>query len=106
MDSNTTTDTISAVCSALAPKTVESEIDAIPAPLTSLYQERYRHMNDHQLKKEAKRVFYSMKILDREAIAIKRAAIAQHSSVQWRDQYSGRITVSLFQQFHFFMMCM
>ena len=109
-----TTDNMSAVCSALAPETVESEIasvttdaenltedvsqtaDVIPAPLTSLYHEHYQHMDDHQLKKEAERVFYGMKISVREATAIERATIAQHNSVQWRDQRNGRITASLF----------
>ena len=89
-----TTDTMSAVCSALAPKTVESEVDVIPTPLTSLYYEHYQHMNDHQLKKEAERVFYSMKISDREATAIERASIAL---------CSGEISTVDALQFHFFM---
>ena len=71
-----TTDTMSAVCSASTPETVESEIDVIPTPLTSLYHEHYQHMNDHQLKKEAERVFYSKKISNREATAIERATVA------------------------------
>ena len=53
-------------------------------------------MDNHQLKKEAERVFYGMKISVREATAIERATIAQHNSVQWRDQRNGRITASLF----------
>ena len=110
----TITDTISAVCTTLTPETVESEIasvttdaeiltedvnqtvDVIPAPLTSLYHERYQQMSDHQLKKEAERVFYGMKISDGEAVAIEKATVAQHSSVQWRDQRNGCITASLF----------
>ena len=82
-----TTDAISAV---------NHTIDVIPAPLTSLYHERYQNMSDHQWKKEAERVFYSMEISDREAAAVEKATVAQHSSVQWRAQQSGCLTVSHF----------
>ena len=57
-------------------------------------------MSDHQLKKEAERVFYSMEISDREAAAVEKATVAQHSSVQWRDQQSGCLTALLFHDIY------
>ena len=55
-------------------------------------------MSDDQLKKEAERIFYSMEISDREAAAVEKATVAQHSSAQWRDQRSGHLTASLFRE--------
>lgn len=87
---------MSAVCSPLAPETVESKIDVTPVTLISLYHEHYQHMNEYQLKEETERVFYSTKISDMKTIVIERAIVVQHSSLQWRNQCSGYITASPF----------
>ena len=41
-----------------------------------------------------------MEISDREAAAVEKALVAQHSSAQWRDQQSGCLTASLFHDIY------
>ena len=61
----------------------------IPAPLTALYCERYNEMNVEELEKEAESLLYTMSISMRDAEAIQKATIMQHSCAQWREQRNG-----------------
>ena len=71
--------------------------NVIPAPLTTtLYCDRYNHMNNEELEKESERVFCTMSISVRDAETIQRATIMQQSCEQWRKQRNGRITASIF----------
>ena len=78
------------------PVTDSADNELIPAPLTALHQQKYEHLNNDELKKEAEEVFCAMTISDQEANEIKKATITQHDSVLWREQRNGRLTASVF----------
>ena len=71
----------------------------IPAPLTHLYDVKYKTYSQNKLLENTDELFNQINITDEEAAAVEERTCQQRLSPDWHEQRHGRITAS------FFMMC-
>ena len=68
----------------------------LPAPLTHLYDDKYKAYLQKELLEKAEQLFYQISITDEEAAAVEERTRQQRVSPDWHEQRHGRITSSAF----------
>ena len=68
----------------------------LPAPLTQLYDDKYKAYSQKELLEKAEQLFYQISITDEEVAAVEERTRKQKVSPDWHEQRHGRITLSAF----------
>ena len=70
--------------------------NSLPLPLTALYSDNYKCLDDISLKKSVRDVFNSITISKKECKCIERYTRSQRENSLWYEQRCGRLTASCF----------
>ena len=74
----------------------DREENSLPIPLTALYSDNYKCLDDSSLKKSVLDVFNSITISEEECKYIERYTRSQRENSLWYEQRCGRVTASCF----------